>query len=141
MRLIFASCLLAVVSAAKCADQTNAGAPLPEVADSGIGYHSPQEALDALKIKPGVTISLQQGWIVVQDPGAGDTFALWSFVPESHPAYPAVVKRSFEKIAGVFYVNMKVKCGGTKEACDSLVRDFQALNERMRKYAESHLAD
>ncbi len=62
---------------------------------------------------------------------------LWSFVPKDHPAYPAVVKRVMSQNgAGSWAVNMSVHCEAAKAACDQLVRDFDELNEQMRKDIE-----
>src|SRR5882672_10657895 len=104
--------------------------PLPEVAESDIGYQSPQAALDALRSKLGTRIFVQQGWTIVED---RESASVWSFAPEKHPAYPAVVKRTTYEKDGKVYIGMQVKCGATKDACDALVREFQELNERLKE--------
>ncbi|MGE0029912.1 MAG: molecular chaperone DnaJ [Steroidobacteraceae bacterium] len=103
--------------------------PLPEVEDSQIGYESPQAALEALTAKPGVEVRTNQGWTIINDQ-SGRT--LWTFTPETHPAHPAVVKRTVQHRDGAIFLDMKVKCFGTKTACDALVRDFQALNDKVQ---------
>jgi len=65
-----------------------------------------------------------------------DGLTLWSFTPEGHPAYPAVVKRQMVEKDGAWYVNMNALCEATKAACDKLIEDFKVLNERMRQSIE-----
>ena len=75
---------------------------------------------------PGtVTKQQQDGWFVVEDRA---NRAVWSFVPNNHDAYPAVVKRSVVTRADGNYIDMDVICEAPKAACDRLVEDFKALN-------------
>jgi hypothetical protein len=54
------------------------------------------------------------------------------FAPASHPAHPAVVKRVVRaRPGGGSDVNMSVLCEASKEACDQLVREFDAMNRRL----------
>ena len=99
--------------------------------DPHLGYKTPEEALHALQQKPGVTIREQQGWTIVEDRESVGGMALWSFTPKGHRAYPSVVKRYTYEENGKVMLRMGVICGSTKESCDALVRDFQALNDRM----------
>jgi hypothetical protein len=103
--------------------------PLPEVEESQIGYESPQAALEALQAKPEVVVRTSQGWTIINDPSER---TLWTFTPENHPAHPAVVKRAVQQKDGALFLDMKVKCFGTKAACDTLVQDFQALNDKVQ---------
>ena len=116
-----------------CASANAQLPPLPETA-SHIEYPSVPEALAALRAKPGVEISTQNGWTIVTEPAR---HVLWSFAPSGHPAYPAVVKRDIVEQDGKIAVRMGVKCGATKEACDALVREFIGLNEKMRAEFQS----
>ncbi|WP_162932086.1 DUF4019 domain-containing protein [Solimonas sp. K1W22B-7] len=109
--------------------------PVAETQGSSIGYKTVQEALAALKAKAGAKVSEQQGWTIVQDQDAGN-IALWSFTPQGHPAYPSAVKRSVVERDGALHIDMKVQCQAGKEPCDQLVRDFMALNERMKEDLE-----
>lgn len=104
------------------AQQSNSG--------SGIGYPSVAAALDALKARNGVKISVQGGWTIVDDPSEK---ALWSFAPSDHPAFPAAVKRSTVERDGGVFIDMRALCQATKLACDKLMAEFQELNERMRR--------
>jgi hypothetical protein len=95
----------------------------------GIGYSSVAEALEALKAKSGANVTVQQGWTIVDDrPGN----AFWSFTPPGHPAHPAAIKRSIVSRDGGMYVDMSALCQAEKAACDKLIEEFKALNERMR---------
>ncbi|RUL75972.1 hypothetical protein [Dyella choica] len=101
---------------------------LPEQ-PSDIGYPSPAAALSALRSKPGVMVSEKDGWIILQDKNEN---ALWTIAKPGNPAYPAAVKRLVVNRE----LEMKVLCGASKQACDIMVRQFQALNDRVIKSAE-----
>jgi hypothetical protein len=109
--------------------QPSSPEPLPEAAGTSIEYDSPHAALEALKAKPGVEIRSKQGWTIVNDEA---TRTLWTFTPEGHPAHPSAVKRSVLFRDGALYLDLNVRCLSTKTACDNLVREFQALNDRVR---------
>jgi len=122
--LIFFTCAYA------CAQE----APLPETVQSAIEYKSVSEALAALRAKPGAEISKQGDWTIVIEP---ETNVIWSFAPENHPAYPAMVKRAVISEHGSVSVKMDVNCEASKEACDALVHEFIKLNENMRSSFQS----
>ncbi|WP_431479197.1 hypothetical protein [Massilia eburnea] len=103
--------------------------PLPEIDRSNIEYKSPAEALQTLRSKPGVELSVQGGWTIAYEPSL---HVIWSFAPEQHASYPSVVKRAIVEENGTVFVKMDVKCKASKEACDDLVREFIQLNEAMR---------
>jgi hypothetical protein len=103
--------------------------PLPEAGQSTIGYSSVQAALDALRAKPGVNISVREGWTIVNDPEG----AVWSFTPDGNHAHPAVAKRSLIRKDGAVFMEMNVHCEAGKVACDDFVRQFHELNERLRQ--------
>jgi hypothetical protein len=102
--------------------------PLPEAKDSTIGYSTVEAALAALHAKPGVTFREEKGWTVAED---SKNFAIWSFPPKSHPAYPSAVKRWFVTGPEGTSLQMSVHCQASKDVCDDLVRTFQQLNEQM----------
>ena len=106
---------------------------LAEVATSAIGYPSVADALTALKARDDVTVELKDGWTIITE---SDGLTTWSFTPPDHPAHPAVAKRVLYQENGGWYVKMDVKCEAAKGACDQFVRDFEALNEQMRKFIE-----
>lgn len=100
---------------------------------SSIGYPSVDAARQALLAKPGVRAVEQQGWLIIDDQ---KELSLWSFTPRSHEAHPAAVKRTILEKDGAIFVQMNVLCGASKEACDRLVAEFNALNDRMRQDIE-----
>jgi hypothetical protein len=103
---------------------------IPESPGTDIGYTSPQAALAALKETPGITSHEENGWIVLADK-ANNT--IWSIASEANPAYPTAVKRSFVERHGSVFLDMKVKCGATKDVCDQVVRSFQELTSRIQQ--------
>jgi hypothetical protein len=103
--------------------------PLPEVRDSQIGYKTVAEALASLSKRKNVEISNVRGWTIIAD---RTNFTLWSFAPMSYLAYPAVVRRTVtSQTSGGSIVSTSVLCEASKEACDQLVREFNALNNRL----------
>lgn len=118
--LKLATCWLAAIGAAE-AQQSNSG--------SGIGYASVAAALEALKARADVRISVQGGWTIVNDPADN---ALWSFTPPDHPAHPAAVKRSTVQRDGAVFIDMRALCQAEKLACDKLMAEFRELNDKIR---------
>jgi len=102
---------------------------LPEQAGSAIGYPTVEDALTALRTKPGNEVSVQSGWTVVSEPSARAT---WSFVPPGHPAYPAVVRRRVITRGAALLIETHVLCQASKAPCDRLVLEFRAMNGAVR---------
>ena len=100
--------------------------------ERGIGYPTVAAALEALKARSDVKISVQGGWTIVEDRAAS---TYWSFTPPGHPAYPAAVKRTVVQRDGAFAIDLTALCEAQKAACDKLVADFQAMNERIAQSA------
>jgi hypothetical protein len=98
---------------------------------SSIGYPSVSAALESLKAKSDVKISVQAGWTVIED-----GMTLWSFTPPNHPAYPAAVKRALVEKDGAWHVEMNALCQADKAACDKLMAEFRTLNDNMRESIE-----
>ncbi len=94
----------------------------------GVGYPTVAAALEALKARSDVNISVQGGWTIVNDK---PTNTIWSFTPPNHPAHPAVVKRAVVSRDGVVGIDMTALCQASKAACDKLMEEFKALNARM----------
>ena len=115
-----ATAALSIIAIAAMAQQ--------EPAQGGIGYPSVAAALEALKARPDVKISAQNGWTIVDDRATG---TLWSFTPPNHPAHPAAVKRTVVERAGEVFVEMSALCQASKVACDKLIAEFRDLNEAM----------
>jgi hypothetical protein len=58
---------------------------------------------------------------------------LWSFPRAENPVYPWAVKRMILQEATGISIKMDVLCQASQSACDRLVQDFYALNERVRQ--------
>ncbi|MEN2675465.1 hypothetical protein ABEQ61_12365 [Cutibacterium acnes] len=109
-----------------------AHAQSPEPAQETV-FQKVSDALDYLKSKPGVsfTTTKPDAWLIANDTAP---FAIWSFVPQGHYAYPAVVKRELKKDPqGNVSVAMTAICEAPKEACDKLIGEFQAMNAQAAK--------
>ena len=91
-----------------------------------------KEALESLKAKPGVEINVTKpdGWTIITE---RDPYTMWSFAPEGHYAYPAVVRRVLKQDDRGVFIEMSALCQAEKAPCDRLIRDFQQLNERIRE--------
>jgi hypothetical protein len=95
-----------------------------------IGYPTVAAAFDALRAKSNVNISNQGGWTIVDD---RDDQTIWSFTPANHPAHPAVIKRIIVQKGDGIFIDMSALCHAEKPACDKLVAEFQALNDKIRE--------
>ena len=105
---------------------------------SSIGYASVQEALEAVKARPGVQIQVTKpdAWTIASEPGN----IQWSFTPSSHYAYPAVVRREVKtSAAGDVYIEMTGLCQAAKAPCDRLMDEFRDLNEKIRQSVKARL--
>jgi len=108
--------------------------PLDESSSAAgkLGYPTVAAALEGLRSRPGVSITTTKpdGWIIATETNSK---AVWSFAPDGHYAYPAVVRRDVKQHdGGEVYIDMVVVCQAAKEPCDRLVREVQELNEQMR---------
>lgn len=97
---------------------------LPEISGPAIEYANVSDARSALKARPGVIFTTQNGWDIATDKAAR---TVWSFSPDDYPAYPAVVKRQVVQDAGKVFIKMSVHCEAPKGACDDLVRTFARM--------------
>jgi hypothetical protein len=122
-----AAMALTLLTALACAQ------PPPAAREWPIGYPSVAAALAAVRAKPGVKISLQSGWTVIDD---RDASTFWSFTPPGHPAHPAAVRRILTEKDGAFYLQTRILCQATKSACDKLKADFDDLENKMRERIE-----
>lgn len=102
----------------------------PDAADTGIGYVSPEAALEALRSRPDVTLKEQNDWFVLTDAAAN---TVWSIATSRHPAHPTAVKRTFVQKDGAVFVKMDVQCGASRAVCDQVVEQFQSLNAGMQR--------
>lgn len=97
---------------------------------NGIGYPSVAAALDALKARGDVTVTVQDGWTIADDKAQG---TLWSFTPAGHPAHPAVVRRTLVNNDGQPTIRMNTLCQGGREACDALADEFRRVNSALQQ--------
>jgi hypothetical protein len=114
-----------------CVGDEPAPAPLAEVQGDAVGYPDVATARKALLARADAQSHLESnGWLVVYIPAE---YTIWTFTPETDPAYPAVVRRVITTGADKnTYVNMSVLCQASKAACDNLVRQFNELNEKVK---------
>jgi len=112
-----------------CVDDETA--PLPETKGDAVGYPDVATARKALLARTDAQSHLEpNGWLVVYLPAE---YTIWTFTPETDPAYPAVVRRIITRGADKnTYINMSVLCEASKAACDNLVRQFGELNEKIK---------
>lgn len=99
-----------------------------------IGYPTVEEALKDLRSRPDLSdrIVVRRGWThVVIEHGRDKT--LWSFTPETHPAYPAAIKREILNKDGTVYIRMNILCEADKHECDALVEEYEQVNVNVRK--------
>lgn len=106
--------LRTVVLLAALAAQVGASPP-PAAKNPAIPYSSLEEAMKALKAKPGVEFRNEGGWIVAYDP---ETIVSWLLTPPGHPAYPSIVKRHIVNSASGADMVTEVRCFAMKAVCD-----------------------
>ncbi|MFZ0762403.1 hypothetical protein [Bradyrhizobium sp.] len=121
MKTLFAFVLI-VASIDLAVAQGAAGTKRPE-------YATAAQALQGLRAKPGVKISVQSGWTVIED---RSTLSIWSFPPAGHRAYPTAIQRKVVQEGSNVFVKMNVLCEAPKPDCDAVVAEFGKLNGRVR---------
>jgi hypothetical protein len=122
------STLIAALGLAACA---TAGPPGAANADpdeaTRIEYPTIEAALSAVRARPGVSESQSDGWTVIEDKARRET---WLFSPPSHPAHPAVVKRTVVRRLGETRTQTAARCGAGQAACDRLVAELDAADRK-----------
>jgi hypothetical protein len=88
--------------------------------ETGIEYSTLEEALKALRAKPGVTFKDQDGWLVANDSNA---IVIWLFTPAGHPAYPSMIKRHIVNGPGGAYMDTAIRCLASQVVCDRIFGD------------------
>ena len=105
-----------------------------------IPYSTVRDSYIALSKDPEAKLKRHDdGWQIVHVKG-GVNEGVWSFPPNSHAAYPAVVKRVVVEKDGNLFMAMDALCGASKSVCDSFIQDFQKLNGEMVKDLEAKRA-
>ena len=100
----------------------------------------PREAPDALYQRLTKTEKLPEAfrdksYVTINDT-ANNT--IWTFTVAGHPAHPSAVCREPVEENGKLRMDMGVQCEASDEACEELVRGFEALNQKMLKELEQH---
>lgn len=97
---------------------------------SPVGYGSVAEAREALAAKPGTFLRVNgQGWTEIEEKKEN---VLWSFVPEDHPAYPAVVRRTTSGRGVAIQVDMSALCEAGQAECEQLTKELAKMNQIAR---------
>lgn len=120
MRTVVFSVILAMALPVFAASEDSAEGGLPSA--SKISYSSVEEALSDLKAKPQAKLEVREAdqWLIVSETEQ----VQWSFVPKTHEAYPAVIRREVKGNAnkGGQTIQMAVLCQSEVEAaCERLV--------------------
>jgi hypothetical protein len=96
-----------------------------------LGYTRVADAREAVPKLPGAKVTHPDGWTVVTVPKP--EIAVWSFVPQGHEAYPAVVRRLVRKSDKGTFLEMKVLCEAKQDACRKLTVQFQQMTAQMQQ--------
>jgi hypothetical protein len=104
---------------------------------SSIGYASVDAARAALKNDPNAEVREQDGWTIIQTREGEKSMSIWSFSPPSHPAYPAVVKRTIYEEDGSVMMKTNALCQASKSECDKLMAQFAEMERQMRERMQS----
>lgn len=105
--------------------------PAPAPAAAALPYPSVAAALKALSSRDGngTVVTHSDGWTIVNEPLAS---AQWSFTPSGHAAHPSVVRRIIKRApGGAVSVDTASLCEAPAAACDALLAEFAAMNERI----------
>jgi hypothetical protein len=117
--LIAALALTACSTAGPSSDASNAVPSDP----MSVGYATVDEALTAVRARPGVVESERAGWTVIEDAQHQET---WLFSQPGQPTHPAVVKRTTMKKFGKTTTETAAMCTSAQAECDKLVADLNA---------------
>src|ERR1700744_2245557 len=78
------------------------------------GYAGAKQRVEVLRTKPGVNVSVQSGWTVIEDRA---NLSLWSFTPPGHRAYPAAIQRQVVQEGDNLFIKMNVLCDAPQPDC------------------------
>ena len=124
-------CLLTPLQLPAAETQTaNNAAPVAGENANGIGYATPQAALEALRTRKDVDFAVQNKWLVIRDT---PNQAIWSFAPPDHPAYPAVIKRALVNKDGREQMATSALCRAKRAACDKMMAEVRATDDKMKE--------
>lgn len=116
---------------------TSARAQAPAVDATRLPFDTVASALKDLESRDGngTIVTHSDGWTIINEPLAS---AQWSFTPEGHPAHPAVVRRVIRRgPGGAVSVETASLCEAPLGACEKLLEEFAALNDRITQAAKA----
>lgn len=97
---------------------------------TSVGYPSVKAAFQALSQRKGAQIRTNhKGWTEIEDTAKN---VLWSFLPEDHPAYPTVVRRTVTGRGYAMQIDMDGLCEAKRKDCEKLMRQLKKDNEIAR---------
>lgn len=123
---------MAMHSSAALADRARGTIePRAEGETSAIGFDSVATAREALSAEHGKTAHTDRdGWLQIEDRREN---VLWSFVPEDHPAYPSVIRRTTDGRGRTLKIDMSAICEAEQPACEALMQRMVRINEIARR--------
>jgi hypothetical protein len=96
-----------------------------------IGFDSVATAREVLMATHEKTAHTDRdGWLQIEDRRAN---ALWSFVPEDHPAYPSVIRRTTDGRGRTLKIDMRAICEAEQGSCEALMQRMVRMNEIARR--------
>lgn len=117
--------------------QSASQSALPKHPARAIGYATVADALASLSARDGAgtVVTHSDDWVIINQISAQ---AQWSFTPSGHAAFPALVRRTIRRGDNAA-VNVETAslCEAALEACDRLLKDFEAMNDRIAQSIRS----
>ena len=88
-----------------------------------------EEARTAFESSASVKIGEREGWKTFQIPSSQE---IWSFAPQSSPAFPSAVRRAIRKELEERTVRSRVLCEADKADCDRLISQVNRFDQQDR---------
>lgn len=105
-------------------------AAAPAAGTSGIGYDTVAAAKNALVNTAGATVRERAGWVhVLLDEGR----QRWTFVPRTHRAWPAAVRRDVVMRDDKPALETRMLCEAARPACDALFERLRTADENLSR--------
>ena len=97
---------------------------------TSVGFATVEEAYEKLSNRASAQVRTnREGWTEIEDTAKN---VLWSFVPEDHPAYPTVIKRTVTGRGYAMQIDMDGLCEAQRKDCEKLMRQLKTDNEIAR---------
>ncbi len=113
-----------------CASVFAQSATLTPANFEALGTASVAETLETLRKDSTRIFAEHSGWLVGEKRIEGGS-ELWSFVPESHEAYPSAIQRLITDGEEGLQITMNIQCDASQQACDDLNTLFSVMNENL----------